>query len=229
MSRFTAPNTAALDIDLLLQDTWLQAIDLQQHIEFSEGSGKLFWQRCVDNITRHRQALLAAGLSEQNCQHIIYAECALLDEAVKRRDMQDDAYFVWCHSPLEAHFFNTLDAGNQFYQQLETVLQQPTPERHVLTCFHRVLMLGFVGKYGVQNLAERQPLIEQLSAQITPFNFTPSQPVLAMPKSASRLQRWLRRWPLRLALATMLVAALWLSLNYWLADLAAPLLLEPIP
>ncbi|WP_016677397.1 DotU family type IV/VI secretion system protein, partial [Yersinia pestis] len=100
------------DIDALLQDTWLQVISLRQGVTCAEGEGQAFWQRCVADIERVHQALKDAGHSEQSCQHIRYAQCALLDETVKGRGVQDDAYFVWCHSPLQAHFFNTLDAGS---------------------------------------------------------------------------------------------------------------------
>ncbi|AJJ38926.1 hypothetical protein CH62_3681 [Yersinia pestis] len=92
------------DIDALLQDTWLQVISLRQGVTCAEGEGQAFWQRCVADIERVHQALKDAGHSEQSCQHIRYAQCALLDETVKGRGVQDDAYFVWCHSPLQAHF-----------------------------------------------------------------------------------------------------------------------------
>lgn len=92
------------DIDALLQDTWLQVISLRQGMTCSEGEGQVFWQRCVADIERVHQALKDAGHSEQSCQYIRYAQCALLDETVKGRGVQDDVYFVWCHSPLQAHF-----------------------------------------------------------------------------------------------------------------------------
>ncbi|SUP90247.1 membrane protein [Yersinia pseudotuberculosis] len=81
------------------------------------------------DIERVHQALKDTGHSEQSCQHIRYAQCALLDETVKGRGVQDDAYFVWCHSPLQAHFFNTLDAGSQLYERMRAVLREPAPDR----------------------------------------------------------------------------------------------------
>jgi len=214
----------SIDIDALLQDTWLQVISLSQGIACQEGDGQAFWQRCVGDIERVHQALKEADHSEQNCQHIMYAQCALLDEAVKGRGVQDDAYFVWCNTPLQAHFFNTLDAGNQLYERMRSVLREPAPDSTVLTCFHRVLMLGFQGGYSSAAVPEREQLVTQLSALVPAFSFLSSSPVLAIASSGSRLGGWLRYWPVRLGLAAVVVILLWWGLDSWLSGLLPTLL-----
>jgi len=214
----------SVDIDALLQDTWLQVISLRQGVACQEGDGQAFWQRCVADIERVHQALKDADCSEQSCQHIMYAQCAVLDETVKGRRVQDDAYFVWCNTPLQAHFFNTLDAGNQLYERMRSVLREPAPDSTVLTCFHRVLMLGFLGGYGSVAVPEREQLVSQLSALVPAFSFSPSSPVLAMSSSGSRLGGWLRYWPVRLGLAAMVVVLLWWGLDSWLSRLLPALL-----
>ncbi|MBB6117834.1 type VI secretion system protein ImpK [Rahnella inusitata] len=216
--------TESVDTDALLADTWLQIISLRQGMTCSEGEGEIFWKRCVADIEHVQRALKEADTSEQNCQHIMYAQCAILDETVKGRGVQDDAYFVWCNSPLQAHFFNTLDAGNQLYERMRNVLHEPAPDISVLTCFHRVLMLGFLGGYVSRAVSEREQLLDQLSARVPAFNFAPSRPVLAVGSSSNRLAVWLRYWPVRLGLAALIVALLWWGLDHWLSQLLPTLL-----
>jgi type VI secretion system protein ImpK len=216
--------TSSVDIDALLQNTWLQVISLRQDMTCPEGEGQVFWQRCVADIERVQHALKDADASEQSRQHIMYAQCAVLDETVKGRNVQDDAYYVWCNSPLQAHFFNTLDAGSQLYERIRNVLREPAPDIAVLTCFHRVLMLGFQGSYSSLTVPEREQLVDQLSARVPAFNFAPSRPVLAIATSRSRIGAWLRYWPVRLGLAFIIVALLWWGLDHWLSDLLPTLL-----
>ncbi|STQ44434.1 Uncharacterized protein conserved in bacteria [Ewingella americana] len=148
MNQSITVSTQPMDIDALLADTWLQLISLRQGMTCGEGEGRIFWQRCVDDIKHVQQALKAANISEQSCQHVMYAQCAVLDETVKGRNIHDDIYFVWCDSPLQAHFFKTLDAGSQLYERVRQVLREPAADLTVLICFHRVLMLGFKGGLG---------------------------------------------------------------------------------
>lgn len=216
--------TQPIDIDALLADTWLQVISLRQGMTCSEGEGRIFWQRCVDDIEHVQQALKKANVSEQSCQNIMYTQCALLDETVKGRSIHDDAYFIWCDSPLQAHFFKTLDAGSQLYERVRQVLREPAPDVIVLICFHRALMLGFQGSLGALATVERQQLVDQLSAQVPAFNCAPENPVLSIAPSRRRIGMWLRYWPLRLGLAALLVALLWLGLNHWLSGLLPTLL-----
>lgn len=212
-------STPDVDIDALLQDTWLQVISLRQGMVCPEGEGPRLWQRCVADIEHTHQTLLAAGVSEQSRQHIQYAQCAVLDEAVKGRSVEDDAYFVWCHSPLQAHFFNTLDAGDQLYERMRAVLREAAPDPAVLTCFHRVLMLGFQGGYLSADVPAREQLVKQLSARVQSFSLVSSRPMLAVAASRSRLSAAFRYWPMRLGLAALTVGLLWWGLHHWLSSL----------
>lgn len=224
MNQSITVSTQPMDIDALLADTWLQLISLRQGMTCGEGEGRIFWQRCADDIKHVQQTLKAANIGEQSCQHVMYAQCAVLDETVKGRNIHDDIYFVWCDSPLQAHFFKTLDAGSQLYERVRQVLREPAADLTVLICFHRVLMLGFKGGLGPEGGAERQQLVDQLSARVPAFNSAPANPVLAVAPARHRIGVWLRYWPLRLGLAALLVAILWLGLDHWLSGLLPTLL-----
>lgn len=206
----------AIDIDVLLQDCWLQVISLRYGPVFQEGEGRILWQRCVADVTRVQQALASSGLDEASCQHILYAQCALIDEVVKGRGVQDDACVEWYNIPLQGHFLGTLDAGDALCNRMRLVLGETTANALVLTCFHRVMMLGFLGGYRGLDDPDREQLVNELSARVAPFRFSSPEPVLAQAGGSSGLGRWLSPWPVRIGLSVLILAALWWGLNHWL-------------
>lgn len=212
------------DIDALLQDTWLTVIGLRHGPVFQEGEGHTLWQHCVDNLEQVQQALNAADYGEQSRQHILYAQCALLDEAVKSRGVQDDACMQWYDRPLQGQFFGTINAGDELYERMRQVLRETAPDMAVLTCFHRVLMLGFVGGFVSINQPERERLVRELSARVPAYDFPQNRPVLATVSGRRGISEWLRHTPIRLGLSVLLLAALWWGLDRWLDNLVTTLL-----
>ena len=49
---------------------------------------------------------------------------------------------------------------------MKQVLQEPAPAQAVLTCFHRVLLLGFRGRYQDPVAPERDQLISTLNGLV---------------------------------------------------------------
>lgn len=139
-----------IDIDVLLRDTFLTVVELRQGT--SARHGQELYRHCLQQVEGVRERLTAAGFSQQDIEHITYAQCALLDETVLSRDVMDDGQMVWLKNPLQSHFFNTLQAGELLYERMKRFLQEPAPTPAVLTCFHRVLLLGFRGRYQDPNL-----------------------------------------------------------------------------
>lgn len=213
------------DIDALLQNTWLQVISLRHGPEFQEGEGRVLWERCVAEVEQVQQALKEAGYSEANRQHILYAQCALIDEVVKGRGVQDDACVQWYDVPLQGHFLGTLEAGDALCNRMREVLHEPAPDSAVLTCFHRVMMLGFLGGYRQLDDPARRQLVKALSEQVAPFSYPQSASLLATARGGrSRLGRWLTSWPAWMGLSVLALAALWWGLDHWLSQILATLL-----
>lgn len=215
---------APIDIDALLQDTWLQVISLRHGPAFQDGEGRKLWERCIADVERVQRELKASELDDASCQHILTAQCALLDEAVKGRGMEDDACVQWYHTPLQGHFLGTMDAGDTLCDRMRDVLREPAPDSAVLTCFQRVMMLGFLGSFHSLNDPERQRLVNALNEQVAPFSYPSTHPVLAESRTGQGAGRWLASWPVRIGLSVVLVVALWWGLNHWLDQLLATLL-----
>ena len=212
-----------INIDALMADAWLTVTELRFGARLADGEGDRLWRHCVDHIEQVMAKLEAADVSEASRRHILYAWCALLDETAKGREGEDDACIVWYDRPLQAKYFGALDAGDALYERMRQVLREPAPDMAVLTCFHRVLMLGFKGCYALNEPARGQ-LVRVLTERVPPFETDQSRPVLAGISGRSGLADGLRRWPVCIGLSLVAIAALWWGLNHWLDSLIATLL-----
>lgn len=217
----TAPS---VDIDALLQGTWLQVISLRNGPQFQEGEGRALWERCIADVERVQRELKASELDEASCQHILTAQCALLDEAVKGRGVDDDACVQWYDIPLLGHFLGTMDAGDTLCDRMRDVLREPTPDHAVVTCFQRVMMLGFLGSFRSLNDPDRQTLVRELSEQVTPFTYPQNHPVLAESRADQGRNGWLSSWPVHIGLSVIVLAVLWWGLDNWLTQTLSTLL-----
>lgn len=216
-------NDTEINIDVLLRDTWLTVVELRQGTHARRGVA--LYHHCQQQVEWVRQTLLNAGFSQQDAEHITYAQCALLDETVLSRETPDDGQKVWLETPFQAHFFNTLQAGELLYERIRQVLHEPAPVPAVLTCFHRVLLLGFRGRYQDPVSTDREKLIAMLSERVIPFRVSPESALL----NAARPTRKSRVWysPLFwLSSAVIVLVGVWWGLDSWL-DMLVDELLPP--
>lgn len=213
-----------INLDALLADIWLTVTALRHGAKLTEGEGDTLWRHCVDNLEQSQSTLEHHEVSESSRQHILYALCALLDETAKGREGEDDACIVWYDRPLEVKYFGTMTAGDTLYERMRQVLREPAPDPLVLTCFQRVLVLGFKGSAASLTDPARERLVQALTGRVPAFDVAQHQPVLATVPTRSGLREWLRHWPVCIGLSAILVAGLWLGLDRWLDRLVATLL-----
>lgn len=209
-----------VDVDALLQDSYLLVVELRQNA--APKSGTELWEHCAAQVEACRNRLIEAGVSQRTINQICYAQCALLDETVMRNSEQA-AREQWSSRPLQAHFFSRHQAGEQLYEDMREALSEPAPDRRVLTCYQRVLMLGFLGRYQTENDPERERLLVALNEQVEPYGANARTPLLVRANSGN-LRRWLSTPWLHVALATALLVGLWLLLHGMLSETVATLL-----
>jgi type VI secretion system protein ImpK len=212
---------AAVDIDALLQDTYLLVVELRQGA--SVQPGRELGQLCIEQVEQARQHLERAGLSQRNIDHISHAQCALLDETVLTC-ADADARAAWASEPLQAKFFNRHQAGEFLYEAMRDVLSEPAPDRHVLTVFQRVLMLGFRGRYRDLSDPGREQLLAALNAQVAPFKVSQRVPTQVAGGELSAGFGWLRSPLIHLLTVALLLVATWWGLDHLLSDAIASLL-----
>lgn len=200
MSRLSK-QTMATDIDPLLQDTWLLAVEIRERNLLVESAG--LWGHCTEQVEHCRQRLLEAGMAERSVALITYAQCALIDECVLGRS-DHESHSSWAAKPLQGHFFKNLDAGTQVYEDMRAVLAEPAADVRVLTCYQRLLLLGFRGCHSDLDAPQRQQLLEALNQRVPALALAPVA-LLAAPR---RWRDWLDTLsPLSHACAAALVLA----------------------
>nr|WP_282557953.1 type VI secretion system protein TssL, short form [Providencia burhodogranariea] len=156
------------------------ACQLHQGTEIT--NGEAFYRRVCQHIEQTRQRLTEQGYSENAIENMLYAQCALIDESVMNRQTKDDGYNYWVQSPLQARYFNTLDAGDKLWDRLRNLLGETSPNNDVLICFHRVLTLGFVGKFRRQKDPQREQILIQLNARLPQYSLSSNLPLVVKPK-----------------------------------------------
>ena len=229
-----------IDIDALMAQTWLTVAQLRHGGQVTDGPA--LYAACKAQVESVREALERAGLDAESIDHITYAQCALLDETVMNRksvglraentevavsadtapdvlNMALDAgQRAWRSAPLQAVYFGSLRAGGALYDRISEVLRQPAPEPAVLTCYHRVLALGFQGQYSLSGVgqSQRDEVIAALNERVPTLKTGSS---MVVQKTGRRRYNLLRSVWFWILLAAILTGAVWLGGHLWLQDL----------
>jgi type VI secretion system protein ImpK len=169
-------------------------------------------------VQEAKAALTEAGYSDISRDHMVYALCALLDESVMNRGTTDDGYLTWRRDPLQAHFFGTLNAGEELWERIRNLLKETAPDTAVLTCMYRTLQLGFVGQYRAQDDERREDIVRALAERVPAFTLAQDAPIVAR---ASRLRSGRRGYWLTWVVAVVALVALWFFLSSSLTGLVS--------
>jgi type VI secretion system protein ImpK len=111
----------------------------------------------LDEFTRQARV---QGQDAQQIELARYAYCALMDEAILSSGLalRDS----WEQMPLQLRLFGEHLAGEGFFQRLETLLQEPARHQEALQVFHTCLLLGFKGRY----LLDQGERLESIRQQV---------------------------------------------------------------
>ncbi|MEG0968994.1 type VI secretion system protein TssL, short form [Citrobacter sp.] len=221
-----------IDLDTLMADTWLTVAQLRHGAKAPDGQA--LYENCCAQVESVREALERAGYDSESITHISYAQCALLDEAVMNRrpevaetaseteELQqvvvDEGAKIWRAAPLQARYFGSLRAGGALYDRIAEVLRQPSPVPAVLTCYQRVLALGFQGQFSLSGVGQtqREEVLAVLNERVPPLETGVS---LVVQKTGKRRYNLLRSVWFWIALAVVLTALAWAGGHLWLQDL----------
>lgn len=123
-------------------------------------------QRLIDELKRFENRALSQGTPRNQMDIAKYLLCSLLDETVLNTPWGSQS--GWGHNSLSSLFYKKLVGGEEFFQILDRLKQQPSPNKDLLELAYLCLSLGFEGKYrykndGLRNLeAQRQELYLQI-------------------------------------------------------------------
>lgn len=150
---------SAATVDTLMQDTWLLALAIR--------NGKppvvddALYQHCLDMIQQVQDKLTSMGALDYLTEEIKFAHCVFVDEAIMSQPDTDVSTW-WNRTPLQGHFLDHLHGGDLFYEHIKKLLREPAPSLVLVTCYYRMLLLGYRGKYRIEGHPERQALMNQL-------------------------------------------------------------------
>ncbi|MGR5930890.1 type VI secretion system protein TssL, short form [Enterobacter asburiae] len=195
---------------------WLMVSQLRGGQEVLDGEG--LYRRACRLVQEVKAALTEAGYSDISRDHMMYTLCALLDESVMNRGTTDDGYLTWRRDPLQAHFFGTLNAGEELWERIRSLLKETAPDTAVLTCMYRTLQLGFVGQYRAQDDERREDIVRALAERAPTFTLAQDAPIVAR---ASRLRSGRRWYWLSWVVAVAALVALWFFLSSSLTELVS--------
>ena len=104
--------------------------------------------------------------------------------------------------------FGSLRAGEALWDRIAEVLRQPSPNPAVLTCYHRVIALGFQGLYSLKAVSQsqRDEVVKALSERVSPPDAGLSLVVYRIGKHRWSLMRSVWFW---IVLAVILTGIIW--------------------
>ncbi|MDR3432716.1 MAG: type VI secretion system protein TssL, short form [Rouxiella aceris] len=208
-------------IEQLLYPTWLLVGQLRNGWQIGDSRG--FYRKTCELIEHIQNELDKLGLPKSDVEHIVYAQCALLDSTVMNRKSQDIGYQEWLNTPLQVKFFKTLGAGENLWQRIRGVLREPAPNPYVLACFHRVLLMGFSGQYREEDAPDRAAVIKELALRVPPYSLSLEAPNIVQ-TLGRKAPRWMSSLSWRCLLAASILLLLWWSLDRQLQSLMQQLL-----
>lgn len=137
----------------------------------------------------------------------------------------DEGQVAWRKAPLQARFFGSLQAGEALWDLIAEVLCQPAPNMAVLTCYHRVIALGFQGLFSLNAVSQtqRDEVVKALSERVAPPDANLSLVVHRLGKHRWSLMRSVWFW---IALAVITTGVLWWGGHLWLQSLLSAQILE---
>ena len=206
-------------IDELLRDSILVVVELKAKAKIP--SGHKLYEHCKEQIKNVRDALYNAQYKQDVIDDISYALCALLDETVllyQKDNPSDQGYDEWLGEPLQVIYFNTNNAGYDLFEKIRSRLKDDKKEEIVLSCFDRVLGLGFQGCYLGKAQMEREHLILALREALRESEPEQNHPII---EQAQDHRYWGRKTLLLslTALSFICVIALYFILNNQLDNL----------
>lgn len=244
------------DIDALMAPTWLTVAQLRHGGKVSDGPALYaackaqvesvrealdragFDAESIDHITYAQCALLDETILNRRPE----PKSAVADggetgataspstDEISRYALNmatlDAGQKAWRSAPLQAVYFGSLRAGEALYDRIAEILRHPAPEPAVLTCYQRVLALGFQGQYRLSGVGQsrRDEVIAALNERVPPFETGAS---LVVQKAGRRRYNLLRSVWFWIVLAVVLTAVAWFGGHLWLQELLHQQLPEP--
>ncbi len=236
MSLSSVPMAAA---DAGQRRTWNLALSLQE--VFTAVVRVRFTGQAVSNADQFRQLLKQAlqaaqgdaranGYSTEDIQMAMFAVVAFLDESVL--NSRNPVFADWARMPLQEELYGGHVAGEQFFRNLQVVLERidSASTADLLEVYYLCLLLGYKGRYGAGNSGELAAIAAAVRDKIrrvrgAAMTLSPRFEIPAEAAPAPRRDPWLKRLAIAsiaiFVLAALLFGGMKLGLMSGISDLHA--------
>lgn len=96
-------------------------------------------------IATARHRMKAEGLTHSDQESALFAVCSVVDEVILETTIEQKA--KWQAAPLQKEFFDTTEAGVEFFDRLDALSAGSDHSNEVREVYLYCLKLGFTGKY----------------------------------------------------------------------------------
>ncbi|KMV36044.1 DotU family type IV/VI secretion system protein [Franconibacter pulveris] len=206
--------SASVYIDTLLQDTYLFVMDI--HHQSVLVRDEALYNRAMTLVETVQDRLKAAKESDDFIHHVIYAQCAMIDDAVLNSASSEDNH-VWLHGPLQSVFVHQLRAGEVMPERTRALLREVVPDPRLLVLYQRLYGMGYsqrwMDKYPDHARREKTAeLAESLNA-LVPAGDRPLSAPLVVERRPTVRGRLLHTRMAHITLALLVTAGLILGLQ----------------
>ncbi len=120
--------------------------------------------KTLEVLTHFERQARDAGFDAEICRNAEFALVAFLDEAVTGLSFQEKE--VWMANPLQSELFGLNSAGEEFFRKLDDLRRRPQEHIQILEVYYLCLVLGFKGKYHLDNPEGLRQLVVETKADI---------------------------------------------------------------
>lgn len=122
------------------------------------GDPEVLRQRIKDLLDRADREASRMGASTEDMRRTKFALVAFIDETILSTSWSHrDA---WTAKPLQLELYNRYDAGEEFFEKLKPLLDDPERHAEVLEIYYLCMALGFKGRYQLHEQERLRILIE---------------------------------------------------------------------
>jgi type VI secretion system protein ImpK len=151
----------------LSSDILILIIQLRSSNEYGDAPG--LKKKIEDMLDKFERRARNASIDNEKIKLAKFALSAFIDESIissswSRKD-------EWLSEPLQLKLFDTFNAGEEFFTNLDMLRQRTGTNRDILEIFYLCLTLGFKGKYQLQSPENLRRIIDDLNMELHPEMF----------------------------------------------------------
>lgn len=122
------------------------------------GDSDTLRRRTKDLLDDAEREALQAGASPDEIRNARFALVAFIDETILSSDWSQKKN--WASTPLQLELYDQYDAGEVFFDRLESLREDPAGNAEVLEVYYLCMTLGFKGQYQIHGQERLRETIE---------------------------------------------------------------------